>query len=378
MHIPKIRAPQVAWLALLLLAVVVAACGGAAAPAEEEPAAEEEAAPAEEEPMEEEAPAEEEAMEEAEEFFPDAGAAIEEPLAPDGPATDGDVVDAETQLAESASQSLRLVIKDGFITLHVADIDTALGQITAIAGQHGGYVLSSESTQYNVYKSADITITVRAEDFDTAMTELRAIAIDVLDERVEGQDVSTEFVDLESRLRNLEATAERLRGFLDDAKTVEEALEINEELAVIEAEIEEVRGRMNYLQTRAALSTITVSLTTDPDPTPTPTVTPTPTSTPTPTPTSTPTATPTPTLTPTPTPWSPVETLQDATHIERNILRLMVQRVTDTLIFVAVVVVPTLLPFVGLFFVGRAAYRRWWPSLTVRRPKEKPEESDEG
>jgi outer membrane biosynthesis protein TonB len=359
-----------AGLALLLLAVVMAACGGAAAPAEEE-----EAAPAEEEAMEEEAaPAEEE--EEA--FFPEEEPAAEEaPLAPDVPATDGDAADADTQLAESASQSVRLVIKDGFITLHVADIDTALGQITAIARLHGGYVLSSGSTQSNVYQSADITITVRAEDFDSAMTELRAIAIDVLDERVEGQDVSTEFVDLESRLRNLEATAERLRGFLDDAKTVEEALSINEELATIEAEIEEVRGRMNYLQTRAALSTITVSLTTDPDPTATPTVTPTPTNTPTPTPTSTPTATATPTLTPTPTPWSPVETFQDATHVERNILRLMVQRVTDALIFVAVVVVPTLLPFVGLFFVGRAAYRRWWPLLTAERAKEEPEESEE-
>lgn len=350
MKSPKTVPRLAAGLALLIIAALAVACGGAAA--EEEPAEEEEVA--------EEERAAEEAMAEEEEMAP----LEEEALIPDAPPQEGELVegaapDAEGQLSESASQQVRLVIKDGYITLLVEDIEIALAQVSSIAGRHGGYVLDSAITQGSESRWAEISITVRAEDFDTAMNELRDIAREVLEESTSGQDVTSEFVDLEARLRNLEATAERLRSFLDDAQNVDEALEINEELAAIEGEIEEVRGRMNYLQTRAALSTIHVSLRVDADPTATPTITPTATSTPTPTATSTPTNTPTPTLTPTATPWTPGETLHDAAYVEGNVLRVMLHSVTDALILVAVNVLPTLLPFAALGGIGWVAYRRW-------------------
>ena len=88
-------------------------------------------------------------------------------------------------------------------------------------------------------------------------------------ETASGQDVTAEYVDLESRLTNLEATAARVRQFLDEAANVEEALDVNEELAELEADIEEVKGWLRYLEGRTAYSTVTVSLTPE-RPTPTP------------------------------------------------------------------------------------------------------------
>jgi hypothetical protein len=67
-------------------------------------------------------------------------------------------------------------------------------------------------------------------------------------------------VDLSSQLVNLEATAERVRGFLDEAKTVKEALDVNAELSRLEGQIETTKGRMQFLSQSAAFSTITVSL----------------------------------------------------------------------------------------------------------------------
>ena len=100
-------------------------------------------------------------------------------------------------------------------------------------------------------------------------------------------------MDLQSQLVNLEATRARIQEFLSDAKSVDEALRVNQELANIEAQIEQIKGRMNYLTDRSAFSTITINL--EPE---FPILTPTPTSTPRPT--------------ATPIPWKPADTFNDA------------------------------------------------------------------
>src|SRR3990172_9309402 len=116
---------------------------------------------------------------------------------------------------------------------------------------------------------------VPVDQFETVQRQLRAIAATVLSDTASGQDVSEEYVDLQSRLTNLEATAAHIREFLAQAQNVEEALQVNARLTEVENEIEQIKGRMNYLKDRAAFSTIVVNL--EPRrPTPTPTPTPTP------------------------------------------------------------------------------------------------------
>jgi len=172
-----------------------------------------------------------------------------------------------------------MIVKNGDMEIAVQDTQKAIDQVTQIAADGGGYVVTSQSWSENGLASASMTIAVRAENFDTAMRRLRDIAVEVIRESASGQDVSTEYVDLQSRLRNLEATRARIQNFLDQAATVQEALEINRQLAEIEAQIEQVKGRMQYLSGRAAYSTINVTIDpyieVTPSPTPTPTLTPT-------------------------------------------------------------------------------------------------------
>src|SRR5512140_3193185 len=101
---------------------------------------------------------------------------------------------------------------------------------------------------------------VPVDQFETAMRRLRGVALRVLDENASGQDVTSEYVDLQSQLGNLEATRDRIRSFLANAQSVEESLRINQELTNIEAQIEQVKGRMNFLSNRSAYSTITINL----------------------------------------------------------------------------------------------------------------------
>ncbi len=165
----------------------------------------------------------------------------------------------QTEWADSTQRTEHLIIKNGDMSLLVEDIDTALDAITAIAAQYGGYVLRTSANRTRV-DTAMITIAVESESFEIAIQDIRAAGTKVLSESTSGEDVTAEYVDLDSRLRNLEATRDRLRGFLDEAQNVEEALSVNTELSRIEGEIEQVKGRMNFLTGRAAFSTITITL----------------------------------------------------------------------------------------------------------------------
>lgn len=222
--------------------------------------------------------------------------------------------EAEPEWEEAAAlpAGQRLIIKSGEIALEVEDTRRAVDQVAQIAAENGGYVISSQTWQDGPLTFAALTIAVRAEDFDTAMRRLRDVALTVQNESSSGEDVSEEYVDLDSRLRNLQATQQRLRAFLDESATVEEALSVNQELEAIEAEIEQVKGRMNYLSSRSAFSTIAVSLSMPPLPTPTPQ----------------PTAT--------PTPWSIGTTFDTAVDVQSDLLRWL----AEGIVWLTVVVAP--------------------------------------
>lgn len=170
-----------------------------------------------------------------------------------------DLVLADISTA-AASQSQRMIIKNGELSLRVQDTDGAFTQVTDTAARYGGYVIRSESDRSGDFDQATLTIAVESAHFDTAMSDLRQIGLEVLRDATSGEDVTTEYVDLESRLRNLEATRDRVLTFLDQAQNAEEAVLVNQQLTQIEGDIEQIKGRMNYLEGRVAFSTITVSL----------------------------------------------------------------------------------------------------------------------
>lgn len=248
----------------------------------------------------------------------------------------------------------RKIIKNADMRLLVKDTDVAIDRTTQIVTDSGGYIVSSR-TWYQDYfgnnmKYATITIGVPVDQFEHALQRFRDLSIRVLDENASGEDVTDQYVDLQSQLTNLEATRARILDFLDDAKTVEEALLINQQLSDIEGQIEQIKGQMNYLADRSAFSTITTNL--EPE---------FPILTPTPTPTITPTSTPRPTATPIP--WEPGETFVSA----KNTVVSAYQGLINFAIWLLVVVIPVLAPFVLIIWLG-------WKFLTRKKPKKESSE----
>ncbi len=215
----------------------------------------------------------------------------------------------------------RMIIKNADMRLMVEDTDVAIDRTTQLVGDLGGYIVSSRTWvqayyEYNL-KYASLTIGLPVGQFERGLSKLRALSVQVLDETASGEDVTDQYVDLESQLTNLEATRERIKTFLDDAKTVDEALRINQQLSDIERQIEQIKGQINYLQDRSAYSTITVNF--EPK---------------------LPELVSTPTPTPTPIPWKPGDTFKDA----RKTVTIAYQGIVDFLIWAGVVLVPILLP----------------------------------
>ncbi len=227
-----------------------------------------------------------------------------------------------------------MIVKNGDIKLLVKDTDRALDGVTQIVGDLQGYIVSSRVWYQDYfgtnYKYATLTMGVPADQFENALRRLRGLAVRVLDENDTGEDVTDQYVDLQSQLTNLEATRDRIKGFLDQAKTVDEALRINQQLSDVEAQIEQIKGKMNYLSNRSAFSTITINL--EPDLPPV-------------------VATPTPTATPAPVqplgPWDPGKTTQKAT----NALVAAYRVIIDLLIWIVVVLIPIFAPPVLLIWL---------------------------
>ena len=219
----------------------------------------------------------------------------------------------------------RMIVKNADIRLMVEDTNVAIDRSLQIVGDVGGYIVSSRVWYQDYYgnslKYASVTIGVPVDEFENVMRRLRGLAVQVLDENATGEDVTDQYVDLQSQLTNLESTRARIQEFLKDAKTVDEALRVNQELANIEAQIEQIKGRMNYLNDRSAFSTITINL--EPE---FPVLTPTPTSTPKPT--------------ATPIPWKPADTFNDA----KGTVTVVYQGIANFLIWLVVVILPIVLP----------------------------------
>jgi len=222
-------------------------------------------------------------------------------------------------------RSNRMIVKNADVRLMVKDTDVAIDRATQIVGDAGGYIISSRVWYQDYYgnnlKYATITIGLPVDEFERALVRLRDLAVRVVDEVASGDDVTEQYVDLQSQLVNLEATRARIQEFLKDTKTVDEALRINQELANIEAQIEQIKGRMNYLSDRSAFSTITINLEPEfPILTPTPTATPRPTAT--------------------PIPWKPADTFDEA----KGTVTVVYQGIANFLIWLVVVILPIVLP----------------------------------
>ena len=156
----------------------------------------------------------------------------------------------------------RKIIRNAELTLQTDQPDEGLRRITAAAEARGGFVVTSEATQRgaNAGRNVKVIARVPSAQFNEFLAEVRQNGARVLSERITGQDVTEEFIDLEARLRVQKETETRYLEFLKQAKSVTDALTVQAELAKVRTVIEQIEGRKRFLESQSSLSTITVNL----------------------------------------------------------------------------------------------------------------------
>jgi hypothetical protein len=160
----------------------------------------------------------------------------------------------------------RLVIKNATLTLVVTNPAESVTQISNLAASLGGFVVSSYTyqasvgTNGNALTRANLTVRVPSAQLDAALTQIRALAVDVRTENISGQDVTADYTDLQSRLRNLEAAEAQLVNIMDGATKTEDVLAVFNQLVYIREQIEQVKGQIEYYEQSAAMSAISLEL----------------------------------------------------------------------------------------------------------------------
>jgi hypothetical protein len=154
----------------------------------------------------------------------------------------------------------RMVIRTANLQLVVKDVAAAVDQITGLASTYGGFVVSSNTWQDSGRTMGNISFRVTAENFDAAIAALHNMADDVRSESTSGQDVTEEYTDLNAQLTNLQAAEAQLLKLMQQAGDVADILKVQQELVQTRGQIEQIKGRMQYLEQSSAMSLIQVNL----------------------------------------------------------------------------------------------------------------------
>jgi hypothetical protein len=145
------------------------------------------------------------------------------------------------------------------VALQVQDVKRAVKQLHELAARIGGVVTAERVDTSSRYGSAQLTLRVPSRSTQAVFEDLEKVG-SVLNQTVTARDIGKEFFDANLRLSSLSATLRRYEEILAKASKVEEILRIEQELARLRAEIEQVKGDLRWLSDRAARATLHVSL----------------------------------------------------------------------------------------------------------------------
>ena len=171
--------------------------------------------------------------------------------------------------AGNAVEAKRIVVKNATLSLVVKDPGSSMDKIAKMAEQMGGFIISS--TIYKTTTStgveipqAEISIRVPSDQLTVAIQTIKAEvpdpSKDVLTENITGADVTKEYTDLQSRLTNLQNTADQLKAIMDKAVKTEDVMAVYNQLTQVNEQIEVLKGQIKYYDEASTMSQIAVTL----------------------------------------------------------------------------------------------------------------------
>jgi hypothetical protein len=154
----------------------------------------------------------------------------------------------------------RMIVANLGLTLAVDDVMTAAHAVEGVANRYGGFVSNSNVRNQEKVREGTMAVRVPFPRLSEALTDLRGLAKRVTEETRSTEDITEEFTDVESNLRNLRATETQLIGLMEKATRSEDILRIQRELTTNRGQIEKIEGRRRMMENRSDLATISVKI----------------------------------------------------------------------------------------------------------------------
>ena len=172
----------------------------------------------------------------------------------------GSAMPSATAVSQPTSAS-SMIVRTGYAGIEVDSLDTAIARVRGLAQRVGGFVANTTvQGGRDQLRSASLEVKVPAERFDEALNALAPIG-KVESVNVNAEDVGEEYVDISARVENAHRLESRLIALLATRTgKLQDVLSVERELARVREEIERYEGRLRFLKTRAAMSTLTIAV----------------------------------------------------------------------------------------------------------------------
>lgn len=158
----------------------------------------------------------------------------------------------------------RMIVHTSQLSLVVEDAEESLSEIKAVVSALDGYVSDTRLWRQDEQLRGSVTVRVPSESLDDALARFKDLSVRVEGESSSSQDVTEEYTDLGARLHNLEATEEELLELLTTVRErmekAEDILAVHREVTSIRGQIEQLKGRMQYLENTSSMAAVTIEL----------------------------------------------------------------------------------------------------------------------
>lgn len=182
--------------------------------------------------------------------------------APDAARSAGGSAEADTSVV-GVSSPIEMpgvptrVVKTATLSLDVkrGRLDDVYASVLGTVESSGGFVASTDQSRGR----AQLTVRIPAARFESTLATFRVLG-KVTSESVSGEDVTAQYVDLESRLRNLRAQEVLLLDLMRRAETIQDSIAVQQQLSAVTQQVEQLEGQRRLLDDQSGFATLTLGL----------------------------------------------------------------------------------------------------------------------
>lgn len=157
----------------------------------------------------------------------------------------------------------RLVIQESNLSLLVNDVVEVRNKILDYTNANDGYMVNASTSNPQDAPTATIVVRVPSDNLQNALDYFHSLSVKVVSENLVGRDVTDQYVDIDTRIAQLERTRTRLETILDQATQISDITNLTQQILSYQNQIDSLKGQKDALEKNAQLAKLTIYMSTD-------------------------------------------------------------------------------------------------------------------